>query len=305
LLGQTTANAVIASRLNDGSHAAIIDGLTPQAPPGSGTVPGGYVPPSATGGGEMFPTWGTVKRSGITEVIRLRGSAAYGTTDQSAGIRAFIQSLDYANAVLQTQCGGAATALPVSVARACKAGAPAGDRGTKTAALFWNDPGTTMQPPGHWLQIADTVMTSQGLNELQEARLSALIGIAEADAGIAAWDTKYQQNLWRPITAINDCTKWNAFFTTCDASWASVINTPPHPDYVAGHPAFSGAAATVLQEFFGTDNIPFSSVSDIYCNFGAPVRDRNGRITGCSVGDSIITQCNDLPSGGTLFNEAR
>ena len=39
--------------------------------------------------------------------------------------------------------------------------------------------------------------------------------------------------------------------------WSSLISTPPHPDYVAGHPAFSGAAATVLASFFGTDNIAF------------------------------------------------
>jgi hypothetical protein len=47
-----------------------------------------------------------------------------------------------------------------------------------------------------------------------------------------------------------------------------LIATPPHPDYLAGHPAFSGAAATVLADFFGTDNIGFSSTSDYYCNGG-------------------------------------
>jgi hypothetical protein len=143
-------------------------------------------------------------------------------------------------------------------------------------ALFWNDPGTTLTPPGHWLSIADTVLTVQGVtDELQEARLGAMIGTAEADAAIGAWETKYllfpTGTLWRPITAIQDCNDWNDAFTTCDPDWTSVIATPPHPDYLAGHPTFSTAAATVLDAFFGTDNIPFCSVSLEYLNNGVTV----------------------------------
>jgi hypothetical protein len=98
----------------------------------------------------------------------------------------------------------------------------------------------------------------------------------------------------------------NSAFTTCDPGWTSLIATPPHPDYVAGHPAFSGAGATVLAAFFGTDNIGFTSTSDTYCNFGTPMLDANGSITGCTVSgsDVPVTQCNDVPSGGTLFNNS-
>ena len=96
-----------------------------------------------------------------------------------------------------------------------------------------------------------------------------------SDVGVAAWTVKYQDNLWRPTTAINDggatCTggaTWNADFTTCDPGWTSLIATPPHPDYVAGHPAFSGAGTAVLQDFFGTDDVSFCSTSDPYLNSG-------------------------------------
>ena len=59
-LGQTAAGEIIANRATDGSFPAIITGLSPYTPPGSGTVPGVYVPPSASGGRPaMFPTWGT------------------------------------------------------------------------------------------------------------------------------------------------------------------------------------------------------------------------------------------------------
>ena len=150
--------------------------------------------------------------------------------------------------------------MPASVQCACtKAGYVQETTAQANAALFWNDPGTTIQPPGHWLQIADTVMQSQGTNLLQSARLTALLGDAENDAGIATWGEKYNYNLWRPITAIRNCANgstggvtWNPYFVACDATWSSLIATPPHPDYVAGHPAFSGAGAAVLADFFGT-----------------------------------------------------
>ena len=307
-LGQTAAGDMIANRATDGSGPAIITGLTPYTPPGSGTVPGVYVPPSASGGRPaMFPTWNTVKPFGIPLSTIRANEAQLPIVQQinQQGLPAFIQSAQYAKYVLQTECTGSATPLTGSIATACGAAGFAPETAAqKTAALFWNDPGTTMQPPGHWLQITDTVMTSQNLTELQEARLSALVSIAENDAGLGAWDVKYQETLWRPITAIHDCNIWNSFFTTCDPSWSSVIATPPHPDYVAGHPAFSGAAATVLELFFGTDNIAFSSISDTYCNSGTPVRNANGNITGCVVGGSTITQCNDLPTGGIQFNDS-
>jgi hypothetical protein len=311
-LGQTAAAAMIANRANDQSTAAIINGLTPQAPPGSGTVPGVYVPPSATPGGrpEMFPAWNTVTPFGTTlgTIQSFEAQLPIVQMINTEGFNAFIQSPFYANNVLQTECEGSATPLTGAVATACgNAGFAPETAAQATAALYWNDPGTTQTPPGHWLQIADTVMTSQDLDELQEARLSALVGIAENDAGIGAWDVKYQENLWRPITAIHDCSNWNPTYTAmnaCDPTWSSVIATPPHPDYVAGHPAFSGAAATVLEDFFGTDDIAFSSVSNIYCNTGTPVHDATGNITGCTVNGITTTQCNDIPTGGTQFNDS-
>jgi hypothetical protein len=164
-----------------------------------------------------------------------------------------------------------------------------------TAALFWNDPGSTIQPPGHWLQIADTAMLSQNSSLLQSADLTALLGEAMNDAGIVAWGTKYTYNLWRPSTAITSCgdgtASWNSNFTTCDSSWSSLIATPPHPDYIAGHPAFSGAASTVLADFFGNDNISFSSTSDYYCNGGTAQTNSVGQVIACKLTNVTYYVC--------------
>ena len=132
----------------------------------------------------------------------------------------------------------------------------AGDDRSGSGRFVLERSGTTEQPPGHWLDITDTLATQENLSTLQTAYLGSLVSQAENDAGIAAWTVKYQDLLWRPITAIHDCANWNPYFTTCDSSWSSLIATPPHPDYLAGHPAFSGAAATVLKNFFGTDADP-------------------------------------------------
>jgi hypothetical protein len=280
-LGDTAANMVAAKRAGDGSAAAIINGLTPQAPPGSGTVPGVYVPPSATGGRPaMFPQWGTVAPFGVTP-------AQLTNLEKKVPGPPALNSQAYALGLLQTECAGVITthALSPATLAACAANNFAPSKVTTDSALFWNDPGGTYQPPGHWLDITTTLMKSQHLTLAQSARLEELIGLALNDAGIASWALKYQYNLWRPITAIRDCgpagngsVTWNPFFTTCDPTWQSEINTPPHPDYVAGHPAFSGAAATVLEGFFGVDGIQFCSTSDAYND---PIRGPVAPITEC------------------------
>ena len=50
--------------------------------------------------------------------------------------------------------------------------------------------------------------------------------------------------------------------TEADRTWSSLIATPPFPDYVSGHSTFSGAAATVLVRFYGTDTMAFVTGAD-------------------------------------------
>jgi membrane-associated phospholipid phosphatase len=206
--------------------------------------------------------------------------------------------------VLQTECQGSGTGLPPDVASACKtAGLVPESAAEAQAALFWNDPGGTFQPPGHWLQIADTIAMNQGLTLLQTARATAIVGLALDAAGIGAWAIKYQDLAWRPATAIQDCAGWSPNFTTCDPAWSSLIALPPHPDYVAGHPAFSGAAATALAAVLGTDTVMFTSTSNAYCNGGSATRDPLGNVIACTlrgVTYSIPTGCNNAGSQPVL-----
>ena len=73
---------------------------------------------------------------------------------------------------------------------------------------------------------------------------------------------KYTYNFWRPVTAIRFGDTDGNPATVPDPSWSSFIVTPPFPDYVSGHSAFSAAAATVLRLFYGTNDILFTTGSD-------------------------------------------
>ena len=132
-----------------------------------------------------------------------------------------------------------------------------------TAALFWADGSGTETPPGHWNSIARDVGLRRGNTLEQNARLFALLNLAMADAAICAWDAKYSYDFWRPVTAIQNADSDGNGDTVADPFWQPLITTPPFPDYVSGHSAFSGAAATTLARFFGTDDIPFTARSDV------------------------------------------
>jgi hypothetical protein len=130
-------------------------------------------------------------------------------------------------------------------------------------AQFWADGAGTETPPGHWNSIAQHVVAARGNTLIDNARLFALLNIAMADAAIAAWDAKYSFHSWRPVTAIRNGDLDDNPATIGDPSWSSYIATPPFPDYVSGHSTFSGAASRVLARFYGTDDIGFSTGSDL------------------------------------------
>jgi hypothetical protein len=129
-------------------------------------------------------------------------------------------------------------------------------------ALFWADGAGTETPPGHWNSIARDVAAMRGNTFEENVRSFALLNAAMADAAICAWDAKFAYDFWRPITAIRNADSDGHAATTADPSWSSFIARPPFPEYVSGHSTFSGAAATVLRLFYGTDAIQFSTGSD-------------------------------------------
>ncbi len=229
-LGNAVGANMVTLRANDGSQTVL-----PPYLGGSGTGEWRPTPPAHASG--LLPQWPTVTPFALASGSQFRlgpppavGSAAYLAALDD------VQKLGAAN-------GSTRTADQTNI------------------ALFWADGGGTVTPPGHWNEIAQTVAIQQGNTMEQNARMMALLNMSLADAAIACWDMKYDYSFWRPITAIQDATNPNQ-----DTSWTPLIATPPFPTYVSGHSTFSGAAADILAEFFGTDNISFTATSETVPN---------------------------------------
>lgn len=118
-------------------------------------------------------------------------------------------------------------------------------------AKFWSDFSYTSTPPGHWNEVARFLVRRLGWDAEQSARLFAALNVAMADVSIVCWKAKYEYNFWRPVSAIRQAEEDGNPATHSYAEWKPLLTTPPHPDYVSGHAAFSAAAARVMGEFFG------------------------------------------------------
>lgn len=129
-------------------------------------------------------------------------------------------------------------------------------------AVFWSDFSYTAMPPGHWHEIAMTIARTQGNTLAQNARLFALLSLAQADGAIVCWEAKYRFDSWRPITAIQRADEDGNPATAPDPGWQHYLNAPNFPEYTSGHSTFSKASATVLAAFYATDQLEFNAASD-------------------------------------------
>jgi hypothetical protein len=147
---------------------------------------------------------------------------------------------------------------------------------------FWAYDGTPSlcAPPRLYNQIATQLAVEQGFKGVELARLLTVLNVGLADAGIAAWDSKYYYNFCRPVTAIREAdegtgptglgdgnpdTIGDTEFVPLGAPASNLAGpnfTPPFPAYPSGHATFGGMLFETLREAFGTDDITFTFVSD-------------------------------------------
>jgi PAP2 superfamily len=113
----------------------------------------------------------------------------------------------------------------------------------KLIARFWSDDAMlTPTPAGHWISIVMQIADRDALPVEVIAPMLAKLGVAQADAFISCWSTKFKYNLLRPVTYIK---------RVIDKTWEPLLITPPFPEYTSGHSTQSGAASTVLTAIFG------------------------------------------------------
>jgi len=121
-------------------------------------------------------------------------------------------------------------------------------------ALFHTEP-----PPAFWSRNTRDLAIAKKLNLTDNARFFAMVFVTAADASIACWDSKYYYNFWRPVTAIHAPDDFDGNpATKSDATWAPLVNTPPHPEYPAAHGCAAAAFAESVEQFFGTKYLKFT-----------------------------------------------
>ncbi len=249
-LGHLSAQAILNNRSNDGIASAMY-------PIAEGTQPGEYRftfpfngPPFNTAsfsGLYDSPGWGNLTPFGMTTGSQFR-PAAPNVITSAAYVADFneVKSLGRYNSTTRT-------ADQTEIAK------------------FWAE-----SSPQGWNRIAVNIITQKNMGAWQVARLLALLQMSEADAYIGSFDAKLHYFYWRPVTAIHLAATDGNPNTAADTDWEVVgwnpsgppdfryWPTPPVPDYSSAHATAGGAGSEVIKNFFGTDNISFSSASTSY-----------------------------------------
>jgi len=208
-LGEQTAQAILAARAADGSADA-------QGTYAPAQTPGAYqfTPPFDFA---AFVHWGAVKPFAILTGDQFRVAPPFALTDPS-------YTADF-NEVKALGDARSATRTPDQT----------------QIARFWLE-----NTPLSWQRIAMRLAADRRLNGWDEMRLYALLQVAEADAYVASFDSKFFYSFWRPITAIRAAATDGNPDTIADAAWTSLEPAPPIPDHASGHAAAAGAGAAVL-----------------------------------------------------------
>lgn len=114
----------------------------------------------------------------------------------------------------------------------------------KNIALYWIDQGdgVAYTPAGHDMYLVTEAIeqTHAGLGKAAEAYAKA--GMAERDASIICFRSKYKYTTIRPVSYIRK---------VMDTSWLPFIVTPPHPEYPAAHAVVTGSVMQAVSGVLG------------------------------------------------------
>lgn len=117
----------------------------------------------------------------------------------------------------------------------------------KAIANFWDDApnGKYVSAFGHWFSILKQLLEQEKLPLMQAVDAYMRLGITMNESAISCWKSKYTFHQVRPVTYLQ---KYLGYTT-----WAPLITTPPHPEYLAAHATLSSSAAVALESVFGSN----------------------------------------------------
>ena len=224
--GEEIANALLASRVNDGSDVSVI------ATQDSTLVYGQHRgDPYSPGQPRLGLVWGNVTRFSGAARQPLDPFPGHSTSD-------FLANADYLADYEEVEMFGAV------------------DRRERTPeqeriGVYWGYDGVQNLgvPPRLYNQLVRTIISGRNLSLAKTAELFAQVNVAMADAGIDAWHYKYLYDLWRPVVGIRAeaAPQGDPFWAPLGAPQTNAGNgrftlTPPFPAYPSGHATFCAAA---------------------------------------------------------------
>ncbi len=169
------------------------------------------------------------------------------------------------------------------------------DNTIQHSAWFWQPSFVTP-----WLDTAHREIFDSRLdtNPPGAARVYALATIAQHDATIACWDTKFTYLEPRPSMA--------------DSSITTLFANPAHPGFPSGHACASAASAAVLGYLFpadaqaDTDQATDAGMSTFYAGIHTPFDVQQGFQLGLAVGKLVVSHASrdgSQTGGGPLPTE--
>lgn len=150
----------------------------------------------------------------------------------------------------------------------------------RQAVVFWAGGPGTKTPPGIWLNLADQYMQDQGTDLDTVLAVRSRLTTAMADSVIAVFDSKYSYQRKRPVML--------------DKSIVTVMPTPNHPSYPAGHATISASAYVVLSHYFPEHKDTWkqkadeASVSRTWGGIHFPIDNQAGFELGEKVGNQAL-----------------
>lgn len=164
---------------------------------------------------------------------------------------------------------------------AVKAALTAATNDQKAVVVKWAGGPGTRTPPGIWLTEATDYMHAQATPLDTYLEIRALVSASMADAVIGAFDSKYAYQSKRP--------------NMIDTSIVTIMPTPNHPSYPAGHATISWAAASVLSAYLPENQQEWkrlakeASDSRTIGGIHFPADNAAGTTMGNSIGNQVLS----------------
>ena len=272
-LGHDAAAAMLALRAGDGA-------VGPPAIPFLSTGEAGKFrstvgSATALPGPAAIPYWGAVRPFVMTSNAQFRAPPMYGAATVEAAVQTPRYLAEYAEV---KRLGGQVSERTAE---------------QTDIAYYWLGGDTHT-----WNDAARSLAAKRHLNAWDLARLVSHVALARADALIAAFESAYTYNFWRPVTAIrlgnlDPATPGDMTWQVSTFAIASNGPTPPFPGHTAAPIAAAEAAAqAILDHFDGTTAFTWESPT-------LPGKPRSFR----SVQDAVRESAEARIYGGSFFRE--